>query len=119
MHADAIRGRRPRFDFRMEVPMKSNLVTLAVFSMLSSSAHAAVDLVNVPIACGSVAEVHELLRINMPGQEAIGKGEDSVGNDVAVLLTDAGHWAMVTKFTDGRVCVIASGRNWTLTAPPS
>ena len=81
------------------------------------AAHAAVELVQVSAACGTMAEVHELLAVNMPHPEPIGKGGDSHGQDLVVLFTGTGYWALVAKLSADRVCVVASGRNWTAVVP--
>lgn len=97
--------------------MKSSAIATFCILASNSSVHAAVDLVQVPIACGTLSEVGDLLSLRMQGTTIIGKGENSKGQDVAVLFSGSGRWALVTKFSAGKVCVVASGRNWTDVAP--
>ena len=89
----------------------------AAFSLSAApTANAAVDLVQVPVACGTLQDVQNLLSVNMPSPETIGKGGNSRGEDLVVLLTGAtGYWALVATMSPTSVCVVASGRNWTVT----
>lgn len=81
------------------------------------AAQADVNLVQVPVACGTIAEVYGLLQTNMPDMANIGSGNDSRGKDVAVLFAGADHWALVATMQADQICVVASGHIWT--APPS
>ncbi len=82
-----------------------------------SAAKAEVALIQVPATCGTLKDVRELLSIKMPNPEAVAKGGDSHGEDVAVLLAGDGYWALVANMSPGRVCVVASGYNWTAVVP--
>jgi hypothetical protein len=97
--------------------MKRMIVALALSVFTIPAADAAVGLVQVPVACGTIEEVHTLLGVNMPKPEAIGKGDDSGGHDMVVLFTGSGYWALVTKVSADGLCVVASGHNWTVKEP--
>ena len=86
-----------------------------VFSL--DAARADIGLVQVPVACGTVAEVYGILQSNMPGMTKIGSGNDARGQDVAVLFAGAEHWALLATMAADRICVVASGRMWT--TPPT
>ncbi|MCR4283274.1 MAG: hypothetical protein NUV72_09650 [Bauldia sp.] len=93
-------------------------VTLAVFAgFLATTADAEVELMKVPATCGTFQEVTDVLSLRMPDPHAIAKGGDSRGEDVVLLLADANYWALVAKMQPGRVCVVASGYNWTAIEP--
>ena len=87
------------------------------FQFSLNLAQAEVNLVQVPVACGPVAEINDLLHNYMPGMSNIGKGSDARGQDVAVLFTGPEHWALVATTSANLLCVVASGSNWTA-APP-
>ena len=95
------------------------IATLAISAavLVATSAVAEVDLVNVPVTCGSYQEVMQVLSVRMPNPKAIAKGGDSRGDDVVLLIADADYWALVAKMSAGNVCVVASGYNWTAIAP--
>ena len=94
------------------------IVTLAVSAaVLATSAVAEVDLVNVPATCGSYQEVMQVLSVRMPNPKAIAKGGDSRGDDVVLLIADAKYWALVARMSAGKVCVVASGYDWTAIEP--
>jgi hypothetical protein len=98
----------------MEVPMKHGTiaVALAIFGM--QPANAAISLLQVPAACGTMEEVTTFLRQKMPGQDAIGSGGDKRGATIATLITGNGYWALVATVSSDQVCVIASGHEWTV-----
>jgi hypothetical protein len=87
-------------------------IALAAASLSTAAAEAAVDVIQVPAACGTMVEVRELLRVNMPNPEAIGTGGDGQGRDLVTLFAGDGYWALTAAMAEGRVCVVASGRNW-------
>lgn len=93
--------------------MKRTMIAAALSILAAPAANAAVDLVQVPVACGTLQDVQNLLDVNMPSPDTIGKGGNSRGEDLVVLLTGAtGYWALVATMSPTNVCVIASGRNW-------
>lgn len=93
--------------------MKRTIIAAALSIIAVPAADAAVDLVQVPVACGTLQEVQNLLDVNMPSPDTIGKGGNSRGEDLVVLLTGAsGYWALVATMSPTNVCVVASGRNW-------
>ena len=101
-----------------EVPMKSRII-IAVLSLFASpAAYAEVSLVQVPVACGTTEEVRELLSVNMPRPVAIGRGGDKQGQEIVILITGSGHWALVAQSSLDTFCVVASGHTWTTTEPP-
>ncbi len=89
-----------------------NLLSIMFLSMSFESAVAAVELVQSPIVCGTVDEIDALLNLKMDGSTSVGEGTGSQGQKVASLFSDDKHWALVTRFTGGRICVVASGREW-------
>jgi len=98
--------------------MKRRIIAAALGILAASAANAAVDLVQVPVACGTLQDVQNLLSVNMPSPETIGKGGNSRGEDLVVLLTGAtGYWALVATMSPTNVCVVASGRNWRTIEP--
>jgi hypothetical protein len=97
--------------------MKRTIIAAVLTAVLGTGANAAADLIQVPATCGTVKDVHELLNIKMPHPEPIAKGGNSRGEDVAVLLAGDGYWALVAKLSQDRVCVVASGYNWTTATP--
>ena len=94
--------------------MKRIVAALALGIFFAPVANAAVGLVQVPVACGTIAEVHDLLGVNMPKPEPIGKGDDSGGQGRVVLFTGNGYWALITRTGADSLCVVASGHNWTV-----
>jgi hypothetical protein len=93
--------------------MKRRIIVAAFCIFAAPAANAAVDLVQVPVACGTLTDVKTLLDVNMPSPETIGKGGNSRGEDLVTLLTGAsGYWALVATMSPTSVCVVASGRNW-------
>ena len=101
----------------MEVAMKRLIMTVILAGALATGAKAEVTLIQVPATCGTLKDVRELLSVKMPNPEAVAKGGDSHGEDVAVLLAGDGYWALVANMSPGRVCVVASGYNWTPVVP--
>jgi hypothetical protein len=89
----------------------------ALAVLATTAARAEVDLLKVPATCGPYVEVMEVLSGRMPDPHAIAKGGDSRGEDVVLLIADAGYWALVAKSSPGSVCVVASGYNWTTIDP--
>ncbi len=87
-------------------------VALAIFGTLPASA--AIGVLQVPAACGTMEEVTTFLSQKMPGQEEIGSGGDKRGETIATLLTGNGYWALVATVSSDQVCVIASGHEWTI-----
>jgi hypothetical protein len=85
--------------------------------LAASTANAAVDLIKVPAMCGTAAEVLNTLAVKMPNPEAIGKGGDGRGKDIATLFTGNGYWALLALMSPDSVCVVASGYNWTVAEP--
>ena len=92
-------------------------IALAAASLSTAAADAAVDVIQVPAACGTMADVRELLSVNMPNPEAIGTGGDGRGRALVTLFAGDGYWALTAAMADGKVCVIASGRNWKAGGP--
>jgi hypothetical protein len=98
--------------------MKCLFVVATLAVLAAPTAHASVDLVQVPAACGTLQDVLELLNVNMPSPETIGKGGNSRGDDLVVLLTaSTGYWALVATMSPTNVCVVASGRGWKTIEP--
>ena len=97
--------------------MKLAPVAAVLAFMLTAPAAHAVDLVQVPAMCGTAADVLSTLAVKMPNPEAIGKGGDSRGQEVATLFTGNGYWALLALMSPDKVCVVASGRNWTVADP--
>jgi hypothetical protein len=93
--------------------MMKKLLLIALFNLaFSQSVHAGVELVQVPVACGTIEAVSELLHLKMEKSTTLGKGGNSQGQEVAALFSGSNRWALVTRVSPNRVCVIASGRNW-------
>lgn len=90
----------------------SKICAALLFCLSFTRSALAMDLVQVPIVCGSVDEVNQLLSLKMDDSTALGEGSDKHGQRVAALFTTEDRWAVVTKSPDGRVCIVASGRNW-------
>lgn len=91
------------------------IAAIVVFFHLSVNvARAEVDLVQVPVACGTIAEIYGLLQTKMPGMSRIGTGSDKRAQDIAVLFAGAEHWALVATMTADQICIVASGRIWTV-----
>ena len=64
------------------------LFFIAVLSLgTCQSAIAGVDLVTIPVACGSVDDVSALLDLKMEQPAMIGHGNNSKDQDVAVLFS--------------------------------
>lgn len=97
--------------------MKFAPAAAALAFMLTASAAHAVDLIKVPVMCGTAAEVLETLAVKMPNPRAIGKGGDGRGADIATLFTGNGYWALLALMSPTSVCVVASGYNWTVADP--
>ena len=98
--------------------MKRRIIAAALGIFAAPAANAAVDLVQVPVACGTLEDVQDLLNVNMPSPETIGKGGNSRGEDLVALLTGAtGYWALVATMSPTNVCVVASGRTWKTIEP--
>jgi len=94
------------------------VLAAALTFSVAPSANAAIDLVQVPAACGTLKDVYDLLNVNMPVRVTIGKGGDSRGDDLVVLFNGAGgHWALVAALSPNSYCVVASGRNWRTVTP--
>ena len=98
--------------------MKHSTITLAFSIFYSAAAYAEVDLMPVPAMCGSSADVLGTLNSRMPNPQEIGRGGDSRGAPIATLLTGNGYWALLAMMSSDRVCVVASGYNWTVAHPP-
>ena len=80
--------------------MKRLIVGAALSLFAAPAANAAVDLVRVPAACGTLHDIQNLLSANMPSPKTIGKGGNSRGEDLVVLLTgDSGYWALVATMS--------------------
>ena len=94
--------------------MKLAPVAAVLAFMLATSAAHAVDLIKVPVMCGTAAEVLETLAVKMPNPQAIGKGGDGQGTDIATLFMGNGYWALLALMSPTSVCVVASGYNWTV-----
>lgn len=107
-----------KFTIFKEVPMKCKMIASSFFLFNALAAQAEIALVQVPIACGAFEDINKLLKIKMPKPMAIASGSDSQGDKIVVLVTGTEHWALVTKFTEDRLCIVASGRNWTATEQP-
>src|SRR5262249_27641572 len=97
--------------------MKLSLCAAVLVGFHATGATAGVDLLKVPATCGPYQEVMAALGTRMPNPQAIAKGGDSHGEDVVLLMTDANYWALVAKMARGKVCVVASGYNWTVIEP--
>jgi hypothetical protein len=98
--------------------MKRTIIAAALSVFAAPAANAAIDLVQVPAACGTLQDVKDLLSVNMPSADTIGKGGNSRGEDLVTLLTGStGYWALVATMSPTSVCIVASGRNWTTIAP--
>ncbi|CAN5331660.1 hypothetical protein BH10PSE9_BH10PSE9_20440 [soil metagenome] len=97
--------------------MKRNAIALAFSICLPAAAHAEVGLVSVPVLCGTSADVMNTLAVKMPTPEEIGGGGDGRGVPIATLLTGNGYWALLAMLSSDRVCVVASGHDWTVTDP--
>lgn len=95
----------------------ASVATALALILAASAANAAVDLIKVPAMCGTSTEVLNALAVKMPNPEAIGKGGDGRGKDIATLFTGNGYWALLALMSSDSVCVVASGRNWTVTEP--
>lgn len=96
--------------------MRRILLVLA-FILTASTANAGVDLIKVSALCGTAAEVLNSLAVKMPNPEAIGKGGDGRGKDIATLFAGNGYWALLALMSPDSVCVVASGYNWTAPSP--
>ena len=121
-------GSRPRHGagedayYRRHTPshawaMKVAPVAAVLAFVLTTPAAHAVDLIKVPAMCGTAAEILETLAVKMPSPQAIGKGGDGRGTDIATLFTGNGYWALLALMSPTSVCVVASGYNWTVTDP--
>ena len=97
--------------------MKPIIVSTLLIMFATSAPRAEISLEKVATPCGTLQEVHDLLRINMPNPQSIAKGGDSRGNDIAILLTGDNYWALVATLSATRLCIVASGRNWTVIEP--
>ena len=99
--------------------MKPQIVAAALVSIIAApAARAEINLVQVPAACGTLKDVQDLLSANLPNPVTLGKGGNSRGEDLVVLLTGAsGYWALVATMSPTNVCVVASGRNWKTIEP--
>ena len=97
--------------------MKKLFFTTLLSLGVCQSAIAGVDLVPVPVACGTIDDVSALLGLKMEQSSMIGKGNNSKDQDVAVLFSGSGRWDLVTRYSPNRVCVVASGRSWTPVEP--
>jgi hypothetical protein len=97
--------------------MTQRIVALALALFATTPVNAEIDLVKVATPCGTLEDVYDLLHPKMPTSTTIGKGGDSRGEQIAILLTGEDYWALVATLAPGRVCVVASGRNWTVTEP--
>ena len=64
--------------------MKRMIIAAALGILAAPAAQASADLVQVPAACGTQAAIKELLSVNMPTPETIGKGGNSRGEDLVV-----------------------------------
>jgi hypothetical protein len=108
--------------YRCHTPSRGWAMKLAPLAavlafMLIAPAARAVDLIKVPAMCGTAAEILETLAVKMPTPQAIGKGGDGRGTDIATLFTGNGYWALLALMSPTSVCVVASGYNWTVTDP--
>ena len=90
----------------------SKIYYALLFNLFLSHSVSAVELVQVPIVCGSTEEVNALLALKMDASTLVAEGANQNGQHVAALFASANHWALVTRFTNERVCVVASGRTW-------
>jgi hypothetical protein len=99
--------------------MKRSIIAIITGILTAPAAHAAADLVKVPVACGTLQDIKDLLGVNMPSPETLGKGGNSRGEDLVVLLSSptTGYWALVATMSPESVCVVASGRNWQALKP--
>ena len=79
-------------------------------------AQAEVSLHDVPALCGPSVEILDTLGQKMPDPVAIGTGGDSRGEKVATLFVGNGYWALLALVSPERVCVVASGHDWTSAA---
>ena len=96
----------------------NRIALAAIFSLLiASTAAAAVDLLKVPALCGTPAEVLGTLSVKMPNPQEVGRGGDFQGTPIATLFVGNGYWALLAMMSPDSVCVVASGYNWTATAP--
>ena len=99
--------------------MKRRIIVAALGIIAAPVANAAVGLSQVPAACRTVDEVRNLLSAKMPDPEEIGKGGDSKGAKIATMLVGNGYWALLATLAPDKVCVVASGHNWTIIEPAS
>lgn len=91
---------------------------IAVLSLgICQSANAGVDLIAVPVVCGTIDDVNALLGLKMEQSSIVGKGNNSKDQEVAVLFSGSGRWALITRYSQNRVCVVASGHGWTRVEP--
>jgi hypothetical protein len=97
--------------------MKLMTSAAALLILAASTAHAEVNLIKVPALCGTAGEVLATLAVKMPKPEAIGKGGDGRGEDIATLFVGNGYWALLAMMSPANVCVVASGYNWTMSEP--
>lgn len=96
----------------------NRIALAAILSLLiASTAAAAGDLIKVPALCGTPAEVLGALSVKMPNPEEVGRGGDGQGSPMATLFVGNGYWALLAMMSPDSVCVVASGYNWTATAP--
>jgi hypothetical protein len=93
------------------------IVAAALLSIFSGpAAHAEINLVQTPAPCGTLQDVQDLLNLATP--RIIGKGGNSLGEDLVVLLKGpSGYWALIARMSPTKVCVLASGRNWKTIEP--
>jgi hypothetical protein len=98
----------------MEVSMKCGTIAVALAVFGALPANAAISLLKVPAACGTMEEVTTFLSLKMPGPAEIGSGGDKRGVTIATLLSGNGYWALVATVSSDQVCVVASGREWTV-----
>lgn len=90
---------------------------VASAALIVTAANAEVEIITVPATCGTYQAVMDVLSVRMPNPRAIARGGDSRGEDVVLLIADANYWALVARMSQGNVCVVASGYNWTQIEP--
>ena len=86
-------------------------VTLSIFTC--PIANAEINVVQVPAACGTIAEVRDFLSRYVENRQTVGIGRNSQEEPTVVLVSGTnGHWAMVASMSPTQSCIIASGHSW-------
>ena len=98
--------------------MNRVILAFALNILVAATASAAASLISVPAVCGTAADVLGTLAVKMPNPEEIGSGRDREGTPIATLFRGNGYWALIATMSSNKVCVVASGHNWTVIEPP-